>query len=96
MYVWSTRLVIALLSLFTLFIVLFFFQGTQLDPSTLKTHTTRWILANYVGLVIWIFVWMVDQARGRAKNVLLWLGPFILAPLPTLMLFVLALQRRMQ
>jgi hypothetical protein len=49
-----------------------------------------------VGLVIWIFVWMVDQARGRGKNVLLWLGPFILAPLPTLMLFVLALQRRMQ
>jgi uncharacterized membrane protein len=51
---------------------------------------------NYVGLVIWIFVWMIDQARVRGKNVWLWLLPFLLAPLPSLMLFILFLQLRMK
>jgi hypothetical protein len=39
---------------------------------------------------------MFDQARVRGKNVLLWLVPFVLAPLPTLMLFVLFLQRKVK
>jgi hypothetical protein len=38
---------------------------------------------------------MIDQTRMRAKNVWIWLVPFALAPLPTLLLFVLFLQRRM-
>ena len=45
---------------------------------------------------LWVFVWMIDQARMRGKNVWVWLVPFVLAPLPTLMLFVLFLQRRIQ
>jgi hypothetical protein len=32
----------------------------------------------------------------RGKNVWIWLMPFALAPLPTLMLFVLFLQRRLK
>jgi hypothetical protein len=96
MYVWSKRLVIALLALFVLFIGAFFLQGEGESASTLKTHTTRWILANYVGLVIWIFVWMVDQARVRGKSLFGWFFPFLFAPLPTLMVFVLALQRRVK
>ena len=40
--------------------------------------------------------WMIDQARMHGKNVWVWLVPFFLAPLPTLMLFVLYLQRRIQ
>jgi uncharacterized membrane protein len=51
---------------------------------------------NYLGLIVWVFVWMIDQARMRGKNVWVWLVPFVLAPLPTLMLFVLFLQRRIQ
>jgi hypothetical protein len=39
---------------------------------------------------------MIDQARMRAKNVWLWLVPFALAPLPSLLLFVLFLQRRLK
>ena len=35
-----------------------------------------------------------DPVRG--KNVLLWLLPFALAPLPTLMLFILFLQRKVK
>jgi len=96
MYVWSKRLVIALLALFLLFIGLSMLQGSIAESSTLKAHTTRWILANYIGLVIWIFVWMIDQARVRGKSLFGWFLPFMLAPLPTLMVFVLALQRRMK
>jgi len=50
----------------------------------------------YTGLVIWIFIWMIDQARMRAKNAWIWLVPYALAPLPTLLLFVLFLQRRLK
>ena len=39
---------------------------------------------------------MIDQARVRGKNVWLWLVPFLLAPLPVLMLFILFLQRKLK
>ncbi|MBI4002681.1 MAG: hypothetical protein HY348_12975 [Nitrospira defluvii] len=45
---------------------------------------------------LWIFIWIFDQARVCGKNVLLWLVPFALAPLPTLMLFILSLQRKVK
>jgi hypothetical protein len=94
MFVWSKRLVAALLALFFLVLGSFFLQGPGDTSSGLKIHTVRWMALNYVGLVIWIFVWMIDQARVRGKNVWLWLLPFLLAPLPTLMLFIMFLQRR--
>jgi uncharacterized membrane protein len=59
-------------------------------------HTTRWITLNYIGLVLWVFVWMIDQARVRGRNVWVWLVPFLLAPLPTLMALILFLQRPMK
>lgn len=96
MFVWSKQIVIGLLAVFVILLALFLAQGPTTASSNLKVHTTRWITLNYAGLVIWIFVWMIDQARVRAKNVWLWLVPFLFAPLPTLMLFVLYLQRRMQ
>jgi hypothetical protein len=96
MYVWSKKLVAGLLGLFVLLLGIFLFQGPADSTSSLKIHTTRWMALNYIGLAIWVFVWMIDQARVRGKNVWLWLLPFILAPLPTLMLFVLFLQRRLQ
>jgi uncharacterized membrane protein len=76
-------------------LALFLFHSAPDQTSGLKIHTTRWMSLNYVGLIAWVFVWMIDQARMRAKNVWIWLVPFALAPLPTLMLFVLFLQRRM-
>jgi hypothetical protein len=96
MYVWSKRLVIGLLSAFTILLVLFFFEIPPSDPSTLKMHTTRWIILNYIGLMIWVGVWMFDQARVRGKNLTIWAVPFLFAPLPALMLFVLAMQRRIK
>ena len=96
MYVWSKRIVIGLLTAFTIFAVLFFLQSPGEDSMALKSHTTRWIVLNYIGLVIWIFVWMFDQARVRGKSLAVWFVPFLFAPLPTLMVFVLALQRRMK
>ncbi len=95
MFVWSKKLVAGLLGAFVLLLGLFLIQGTPDSASGLKIHTTRWIALNYAGLLVWLFVWMIDQARVRGKNVWLWLLPFILAPLPTLMLFVLFLQRRL-
>lgn len=95
MFVWSKRLVAGLLGGFVLLLVLFLLEGSPDNSSGLKIHTTRWMALNYAGLIIWVFVWMIDQARVRGKNVWLWLLPFLFAPLPTLMLFVLFLQRRL-
>jgi hypothetical protein len=93
MYVWSKRLVIGLSAAFGLLLVLFLAEGQAGGVSGLKMHTTRWIALNYAGLLLWLFVWMVDQARVRGQNVWLWLLPFLFAPLPTLMAFILFLQR---
>lgn len=95
MFVWSKKLVAVLLGTFALLLGIFLLQGSPDTTSGLKIHTTRWITLNYAGLLVWIFVWMFDQARVRGKNVWLWLLPLLLAPLPTLMLFVLFLQRRL-
>ena len=96
MYVWSKRLVIGLLAAFVLALVVFLTQDQQGEASALKTYATSWIILNYVGLVLWVFVWMIDQTRMRGKNVWVWLLPLILAPLPTLMALILFLQRRMK
>ena len=96
MFVWSKRLVATLLGLFVLTLGVFIFNADPDSMSGLKAHTTRWMALNYLGLIVWVFVWMIDQARMRGKNFWVWLVPFILAPLPTLMLFILFLQRRIQ
>lgn len=96
MFVWSKRLVAALLGIFVLMLGVFLINGPPDSSSGLKIHTTRWMALNYIGLIVWVFVWMIDQARMRAKNVWLWLVPFALAPLPTLLLYVLFLQRRLK
>ncbi|NJN69786.1 MAG: hypothetical protein HC801_05565 [Nitrospira sp.] len=95
MFVWSKKLIAVLLGAFVLLLGIFLLQGSPDTTSGLKIHTIQWITLNYIGLLVWLFVWMIDQARVRGKNVWLWLVPFILAPLPTLMLFVLFLQRRL-
>ena len=94
MFVWNKQFVFGLLGAFALLTVVFFIESSSGAVSTLKPHTTRWITLNYAGLVLWVFVWMIDQARVRGKNVWLWLLPFLFAPLPVLMLYVLFLQRR--
>ena len=96
MYVWSKRLVFALLGVFVLMLGVFLIEGAGGESSALKVHTTQWITLNYIGLVLWVFVWMIDQARVRGRNVWLWLVPFLLAPLPTLMALILFLQRPMK
>ncbi len=96
MFVWSKKLVAALLGLFVLMLGIFLINGTPDSASGLKIHTTRWMALNYAGLIIWVFVWMIDQTRMRGKNVWIWIIPFALAPLPTLLLFILFLQRRLQ
>jgi hypothetical protein len=94
MFVWNKYLVAGLLGAFVVLLGIFLFHGSPESTSGLKIHTTRWIAMNYSGLVIWVFVWMIDQARVRGKNAWVWLVPFLFAPLPTLMLYVLTLQRR--
>ena len=96
MYVWSKRLVIGLLATFVLALTVLLTQGQMGEESSLTIHAARWIILNYVGLVLWVFVWMIDQTRMRGKNVWVWLLPLILAPLPTLMALILFLQRRMK
>ena len=69
MFVWSKRLVATLLGLFVLMLGVFFLNAAPDSTSGLKIHTTRWMALNYLGLVVWVFVWMIDQARMRGKNV---------------------------
>ena len=94
MYVWSKQLVIGLLVAFVILEGIFFFMTGGAEGSQLHVRTTQWITVNYILLVIWIFVWMYDQARVRGKNVWIWLLPYIICPLPTLVAFILLLQRR--
>ena len=96
MYVWSKRLVFGLVAAFVLVFTVFVTQGQMGEESSLTMYTTCWITLNYVGLVLWVFVWMIDQTRMRGKNAWLWLLPFLLAPLPTLMVLILFLQRRIK
>jgi uncharacterized membrane protein len=96
MFVWSKRLIAALLGLFMLTLGILFLNTAPDDTSSLKTYMTGWMAINYLGLIVWVFVWMIDQTRMRGKNVWVWLLPFLLAPLPTLMLFVLFLQKRLR
>lgn len=96
MYVWSKRLVLGLLVAFGLALGLFLTQGQDGEDGALQKHMAHWILLNYAGLSICLFVWMIDQTRVRGKNVWFWLLPFLVAPLPTLMALVLFLQRRMK
>jgi uncharacterized membrane protein len=94
MYVWSKSLVIGLLLALVILEGIFFVMTGRAEPSQLYVRTTQWITANYILLMIWIFVWMYDQARVRGKNVWVWLLPYIIFPLPTLAFFILRLQRR--
>lgn len=96
MYVWSKRIVIILLVLFGLLEILFWATSTGKEASFLTTRTTHWLALNYFLLLVWVFVWMYDQARVRGKNIWVWLIPFFIAPVPTLMAFVLVLQRRVK
>jgi hypothetical protein len=95
MFVWSKRLVIGLIVTFGLLEVLFWVSFAGGGESVLHIRTTHWIILNYLLLLVWVFVWMFDQARVRGKNVWVWLAPFVIAPLPTLVVYVLVLQRRM-
>lgn len=94
MYVWSKQLVGGLLAAFIILESLFLFMTGGGSESHLNIRTTQWIAVNYVLLVVWIFVWMYDQARVRGKNVWVWLVPFLIFPLPVLGIFILMLQRR--
>jgi len=94
MYVWSKRLVWGLLATFIILEGIFLFMTGGGGESHLNVRTTQWIAVNYVLLVVWIFVWMYDQARVRGKNIWVWLIPFIIFPLPVLVIFILMMQRR--
>lgn len=94
MYVWSKRLVIGLVVALVMLEGIFFFMTGRAGESQLYVRTTQWITANYILLMIWIFVWMYDQARVRGKNVWVWVLPYLIFPLPTLAFFILRLQRR--
>lgn len=96
MFVWSKKLAAALLGLFVLGLGIFLINGTPDSASGFTIHTTGWMALNYAGLIIWVFVWMIDQSRMRGKNLWIWILPFVLAPLPTLLSFILFLQRRLQ
>lgn len=68
------------LGLSVIHIAVFLTQGQSGEESVLNKLTIDWITVNYVGLVLWVFVWMIDQTRMRGKNAWVWLLPFLLAP----------------
>ncbi|WP_447984671.1 hypothetical protein [Nitrospira sp. Nam74] len=66
------------------------------DIGILTPYLIGWMALNYVGLIVWIVIWMGDQARMRGKATWAWLLPVIAAPVPTLMMFILYLLRPMK
>jgi len=96
MYVWNKRIVTTLLVTFGVLQIVLWSTATGGSSGELATRAAYWLGANYFLLVAWVFVWMFDQARVRGKNAWVWLVPLLIAPLPTLMAFVLILQRRLK
>jgi hypothetical protein len=94
MYVWSKRFAIAGLALFVIVELFLITQTAGQGISSIRPHTIQYLLVNYSLLVIWVFIWMADQARLRNIKVWLWLVPLLFAPLPTLLVFILVAQRR--
>jgi len=92
---WSKKVAIGLLAGFGVGVALFLLPGTIDGSQTTPPFMTIWIVLNYVGLLVWLFIWIADQARMRGKNIWVWLLPTVLAPLPTLMGFLIYLQKRM-
>jgi hypothetical protein len=96
MYVWNKRLAVAGLILFGLceaFLILqVSSQGTS--AGTIQDLLIKYALLNFSLLAVWAFIWMFDQARVRGVNLSLWAVPFLFAPLPTLLVFILVLQRK--
>jgi len=96
MFVWSKRFAITALILFAAVEAFLISQTMEGGPSSIHPHTIQYILVNYSLLVLWVFIWMYDQAKVRGANVWPWLLPFLLAPLPTLLAYILVLQRPMR
>ena len=99
MFVWNKRLAVGGLILFGLFEAFLIVQASSpgtsiLPPRTIQDLLIKYALLNYVLLAVWAFIWMFDQARVRGVNLSPWALPFLFAPLPTLLVFVLVLQRR--
>jgi len=101
MFVWSKKLAVGGLILFGLVEAFLIFQtlsqGTStitLAPRAIQDFLIKYALLNYGLLTVWAFIWMFDQARLRGVNLSVWAVPFLFAPLPTLFVFILVLQRR--
>ena len=93
MVVWSKRFAIAALVLFVVVEGYLIPHTIGGGPSAIRPHMIQYIFVNYSLLALWVFIWMFDQARIRGANVWPWLPPFLFAPLPTLLVFILFLQR---
>lgn len=93
MFVWSKQFAVGALVLFAAMEAFLISQTMGSGPSGIHPHTIQYILVNYSLLVVWVFIWMFDQAKVRGVNVWPWLLPFLLAPLPTLLAYILFLQR---
>ena len=87
---WSKKIAMGLLAGFDIGVLVSILAVNGADTSP----TIIWITLNYVGLLVWLFIWIADQARVRGRNIWLWLVPTVLAPLPTLMWFLISLQKR--
>ncbi len=93
MFVWSKRFAVAALVIFVAFEAYLIPQTVGGGPSSIHPHMIQFIFVNYSLLQIWVFIWMFDQARVRGANVWPWLFPFLFAPLPILLVYILYLQR---
>lgn len=93
MFVWSKQFAVGALVLFVAMEAFLVSHTMGGGPSGIRPHTIQYILVNYSLLAVWVFIWMYDQAKVRGVNVWPWLLPFLLAPLPTLLAYILFLQR---
>ena len=76
-------------------VALFLLPGTIDGSQTTPPFMTIWIVLNYVGLLVWLFIWIADQARMRGKNIWVWLFSTCLRRCRRSMGFLIYLQKRM-
>ncbi len=96
MFVWSKKFAIAALVLFALAEAYLIPHTVNEGLSSIHPHMIQYIFVNYSLLTIWLFIWMFDQAKVRGENIWPWLVPFLFAPLPVLLAYILFLQRPKQ
>ena len=67
---WSKKVAIGLLAGFGVGVALFLLPGTIDGSQTTPPYMTIWIVLNYVGLLVWLFIWIAGSSTHAGQKYL--------------------------